>query len=154
MTERKIRPLAIGVFSHGDKILVFEGYDPTKDEIFYRPLGGMIEFGEYGREALAREIREEIGQEIAHLRYLGSLESIFVFDGERGHKIVLVYDGELLDPFIYQKDIIEGYEEDIAGLRFKFKAMWKSLDEFYGREAPPLYPDGLIELLVKYRKGN
>jgi 8-oxo-dGTP pyrophosphatase MutT (NUDIX family) len=151
VTEQKIRPLAIGVFSHGDKIFVFEGYDPAKDEVFYRPLGGMIEFGEYGREALAREIMEEIGQKITNLRYLGSLENIFVFDGERGHEIVLVYDGEFLDRSIYREEVVEGYEDDMGGLTFK--AMWKSLDTFHDSEAAPLYPDGLLELLLKHRKG-
>jgi 8-oxo-dGTP pyrophosphatase MutT (NUDIX family) len=151
VTKQTIRPLAIGVFSHADKILVAEGYDSTKDEVFYRPLGGMIEFGEYGHEALTREIMEEIGQEITNLRYLGSLENIFVFDGEKGHEIVLVYDGEFLNPSIYLEKVVEGYEDDMGALRFK--AMWKSLDAFHDSEAPPLYPDGLLELLLKHRKG-
>jgi hypothetical protein len=30
----KIRPLAICIFSHNGKILVCEGYDPTKGETF------------------------------------------------------------------------------------------------------------------------
>lgn len=42
----RIRPLAICVFRHQDRILVAEGYDPVKDEHFYRPLGGGNEFGD------------------------------------------------------------------------------------------------------------
>ena len=42
----QIRPVALCVFHHDKRILVFEGYDKAKDEIFYRPLGGGIEFGE------------------------------------------------------------------------------------------------------------
>jgi len=41
-----IRSIAICVFRHKNHILVAEGYDPVKDEYFYRPLGGGIEFGE------------------------------------------------------------------------------------------------------------
>jgi hypothetical protein len=44
----QIRPIALCVFHNNNRILVFEGYDKAKDEIFYRPLGGGIEFGEKG----------------------------------------------------------------------------------------------------------
>jgi hypothetical protein len=43
--KNKIRPIAICVFRHKDRILVAEGYDPVKKQTFYRPLGGVIEFG-------------------------------------------------------------------------------------------------------------
>ena len=56
-----IRPLAICLFSRGDQILVAEGFDPVKDETFYRPLGGAIEFGERAVQTLAREL-SEIGE--------------------------------------------------------------------------------------------
>jgi hypothetical protein len=36
----QIRPLAICIFRDGDRILVGLGFDPTKQEQFYRPLGG------------------------------------------------------------------------------------------------------------------
>lgn len=52
MKLREIRPKAVGVFRRNDEILVFEGYDAVKDEVYYRPLGGAIEFGEYGYQAL------------------------------------------------------------------------------------------------------
>ena len=86
----QIRALAICIFSHNGKILVFEGYDPLKDEIFYRPLGGGIEFGERSEEAIHRETMEEIDAEVKDLVYLGALENIFVFNGEPGHEIVQV----------------------------------------------------------------
>ena len=97
MIPKSIRPLAIGIFRRGDEILVFEGHDPSKDQLFYRPLGGAIEFGEYGHQALARELQEEVGTGIEHLRYLGALENLFVFDGQQGHEVVLVYEGSLAD---------------------------------------------------------
>jgi 8-oxo-dGTP pyrophosphatase MutT (NUDIX family) len=136
----RIRPLAICVFSHLGRILAAEGYDPIKQQAFYRPLGGGIEFGERAAETLHRELREEIGAEITALRYLGALENIFTFDGQQGHEIVLVYDGAFVDRSLYERERIEG--ED--GL--PFVAAWKSLDEF-GPGRPPLYPDGLVEML-------
>ena len=92
-----IRALAICIFSHNGKILVFEGHDPLKDEIFYRPLGGGIEFGEHSEETVHRELMEEISAEVKDLVYLGTLENIYVFDGEPGHEIVQVYDGALAE---------------------------------------------------------
>src|SRR6266568_4543117 len=51
MTQPRIRPLAICVFSHNGCILAAEGVDPLKDnQVFYRPLGGGIEFGEYAEQ--------------------------------------------------------------------------------------------------------
>ncbi|MCA9941424.1 MAG: NUDIX domain-containing protein, partial [Anaerolineales bacterium] len=58
-----IRPLVICLFRHKNHILVMEGYDPVKQQTFYRPLGGGIEFGEHSAIALRRELREELGAE-------------------------------------------------------------------------------------------
>jgi 8-oxo-dGTP pyrophosphatase MutT (NUDIX family) len=139
----KIRPLAIGIFRRGDEILVFEGTDPVKGETFYRPLGGAIEFGEYGHQALAREVREEIGLGTEDVFYLGHSENIFVYDGRPGHEIVLVYEGTLADDAVYEVDAFVGHEDDGT----PFKIVWKSLEAFRRGEAP-LYPDGLLELLT------
>lgn len=138
--SNRIRPLAICVFSHRGRILAAEGYDPIKQQTFYRPLGGGIEFGEHSTETLHRELREEIGAEITDLRYLGALENLFSFNGQQGHEIVLVYDGAFVDAALYEREGIEG-EDGIP-----FLAVWKSLDEF-GPGRPPLYPDGLAEML-------
>ena len=137
----QIRPLAICVFSRDGRILAAEGFDPLKQETFYRPLGGGIEFGETGAETVRRELREEIGAEVAEVHYLGALENIFTFNGQPGHEIVLVYDGRLTDESLYTQSEIHGQDNETL----KFVAVWKSLDEF-GPEAP-LYPDGLVELL-------
>lgn len=139
-----IRPLAICVFRHSSRIMVAEGVDPLKGETFYRPLGGAIEFGERGTQTLAREIREELGAEVTGLRYLGTLENIFTYNGEAGHEIVLVYDGAFVDRSIYDRPALEGRELDGA----PFKVVWMPLREFVPG-GPPLYPDGLFELLTQ-----
>ena len=143
MIPDTIRPLAIGIFRRGDEILVFEGTDPVKGETFYRPLGGAIEFGEYGHQALAREVREEIGLGIDDVYYLGLSENIFVYDGEMGHEIVLIYEGTLVDDAVYEIDAFTGHEDDGT----PFKVVWRSLEAFRRGEAP-LYPTGLLELLT------
>jgi len=138
-----IRPIAICIFRHHGKILVFEGHDPRKDETFYRPLGGGIEFGERSVDTIRRELREELGAEVCDLGYLGTLENIFIYDGEPGHEIVQVYDGALTESGLYEQAVILGHEADVDE---PFRAMWKSLNDF-GPGKAILYPDGLLKML-------
>ena len=142
MNNEQIRPLALGIVWRGDDILVFEGYDHVKCEPFYRPLGGGIEFGERSQEALRREFREELGVELTGVRYLATLENIFTCNGERGHEIILFYEATLADPSFYERETFEVHEETET-----LMARWMSLREFQA-DGPPLYPDGLLELLV------
>jgi len=139
-----IRPIAICLFRQNDKILVFEGYDPIKGEIFYRPLGGAIEFGERSVDIIRREIMEEIDAEVKDLTYLGALENIFIFDDKPGHEIVQVYDGTLVESGLYEQAVIFGHEADVEE---HFRVMWKRLDDF-GPGKLILYPDGLLEMCV------
>ena len=141
--KNKIRPLAICLFRNRGRILVAEGYDPLKKQSFYRPLGGGIEFGEYSEQTIRRELMEEIGAEVHELKYLGTLENVFVFNGAPGHEIVQVYDGVLINSGLYEQAVIEGNEADVDE---SFKAVWKSLDEF-GEGKSILYPTGLLALL-------
>ena len=139
--QNKIRPLALCVFLHENKILVAEGYDQKKNQTFYRPLDGGIEFGERSDETIRREMLEELDAEVADLKYLGTFENIFVFNGQPGHEIIQVYDGRLVNPGLYEQAEMSGHEAG-AG---EFKVVWRSLDEF--SQQIPLYPDGLLELL-------
>jgi 8-oxo-dGTP pyrophosphatase MutT (NUDIX family) len=140
----QIRPLAICVFCHNHRILVAEGYDPIKEQTFYRPLGGGIEFGESSEQTIHRELQEELGAEVCDLQYLGTLENIYVFNGTPGHEIVQVYDGTLKDAELYEQQVIPGHELDID---ISFQAVWKNIDDF-GEGKLILYPAGLLELLV------
>lgn len=142
--KHRIRPLALCVFRRRDLIFVSQGYDSRINQTFYRPIGGRIEFGERGADAVAREVREEIGAEIADLKYLGTLESIFTYEGAPLHEIVLIYDGRFRDPAMNQDDIkARGIDDgDIL-----YEATWKPLDYFREPDAPPLYPAGLLDLL-------
>ena len=139
----KIRPLAICLFSHNDKILVSEEHDPAKGDTFYRPLGGGIEFGEHSTETIHRELMEEIGAEVRDLVYLGTIENIFTFNGIPGHEIVQVYDGALVESGLYGQAVISGHEADVNQ---PMKVVWKSLDEF-GPGKSILYPEGLLGML-------
>ena len=137
----RIRPLAICLMRHQGRILVNEAFDPVKNLRFCRPLGGGIEFGETGAQAVARELREEIGAEVTGIRYLGTLENIFTYLGEPGHEIVLVYDAVFADRRLYDRPFLVGREGDGE----PFEASWRALDSF-GPELP-LFPHGLPEML-------
>lgn len=142
----RIRPIALCVFRNNNRILVAKGYDPVKKQTFYRPLGGRIEFGEWSHETVCRELMEEISVEVKpdSLKYLGTLENIFIFNGIPGHEIVMVFDGELSLPKLYDQAIILGNEADINKT---FTALWKGLEEF-GVGKSILYPTGLLEMLL------
>lgn len=138
----QIRPIALCVFLNNNRILVFEGHDPVKGETFYRPLGGGIEFGERSEDAVRRELKEELNVDITDLKYLGILENIFTFNSGSYHEVVLVFDGTLIEPGLYEQALIPGKEANGDDIR----AMWKSLDEFEPGNLI-LYPDGLLNLL-------
>lgn len=152
MSKPEPRVLAICILRRGDSILVAEGYDRVKSETFYRPLGGKVEFGEYGHQALSRELREEIGAEIVNIQFIGLVENIFLYEGRPGHEIVLVYEGDFAEKTFLEKDVIDGLEkfpEGVTGI----KAVWKSLLYFKEGKAP-LYPERLLNLITEGAKQN
>ncbi len=148
MSTGRVRGLAICLCRQDDRILVGEYFDRVKAETFYRPLGGSIEFGERGEQAVRREFREEIGAELHDLRWIGTLENIYVCEGIPGHEIVLVFDGRLAEADLYRAASIP-VDENGQSMR----AVWRALAEFTPG-APPLYPDGLLELLTRPPAGD
>ena len=54
--------------------------------------GGHIEFGETAREALVREIREEMGVEATAGKFLGAVENSFMQHGKPHAEINLVFE--------------------------------------------------------------
>ncbi|WP_163581637.1 NUDIX hydrolase [Gracilibacillus saliphilus] len=142
MKKGIIRPLVICIFSNQDYILVAEGYDNLKNQFYYRPIGGGIEYGELSSQALIREVNEEIGQEINNLKYLGTIENIFTYNGDIGHEIVMVYDAEFVDGLVYRTNSFLGIENDGT----TFKLFWKTLSEFEKGELK-LVPENLMTLI-------
>jgi ADP-ribose pyrophosphatase YjhB (NUDIX family) len=79
---KDIRVVVLCVFRRFDSILVFEGFDSVKGTPCYRPLGGGVERGETTKQAIIREIREEIDADVTDLKLLGTQENIFTLEGE------------------------------------------------------------------------
>lgn len=75
----KIQPVVIAVIKNEDKYLLTRRVDFNKDAIKYGPYawnlpGGGVKFGEYPKDAIKREIKEELGVEI---EVIGLLPKIF-----------------------------------------------------------------------------
>jgi 8-oxo-dGTP pyrophosphatase MutT (NUDIX family) len=144
MDKEHIRPIVVCLFRNGGRILVEEHPDSSKQDYFCRPLGGAIEFGEHSRDAIVREIREELGAEIANLHLVGVLENHFVYEGQPGHEIVFVYDAHFLDKSLYHQKVIQGYEH---GNSSHFTAQWRSVEQIEQSQVR-LVPEGITGLLT------
>jgi ADP-ribose pyrophosphatase YjhB (NUDIX family) len=109
------------------------------DGSFQRPLGGHVEFGEYAVDTLHREFGEEIGQRLTGVRLLGVLENIFPWQGGTEHEVVFIFSAAFADEAAYEIE-----EQVIADdTEPKSRVLWRPP----GAISPPLYPDGLTELI-------
>lgn len=136
----RIRPIAAAVIRSGDRILVWEDLNPATGEVVAVPLAGGIEFGESGEAAVRRELLEEIGAAASAVRYLGTIEDIFDWNGRKRHELHLVYDVELADDRFHELDEVEVDDDGEH-----YVARWRPLSEF--RTGARLVPDGLLALI-------
>jgi hypothetical protein len=77
VTSARVRPIAIGVFRRDGCLLVGHAFDSHRSEHYCRPPGGGIDFDERAEDALRRELREELGAEIAAARDRFRLRGVF-----------------------------------------------------------------------------
>jgi ADP-ribose pyrophosphatase YjhB (NUDIX family) len=140
-----VRTLALAVLLHRDHVLCAEGYDEVKQQTFYRPLGGGVEFGERAADAAVRELREEIGREVVVRELLGVTENIFVFNGAGGHEVCFEYIAAFA-PGAAPADLAPVVCDE--GGR-PFTARWLPLAEVIGG-MHVVYPDGLPTRLAAW----
>lgn len=139
--SKRVKVKALVVFEHDDRLLLAEYRDKHHRSPYYRPLGGTIEFGEHAEDAARREIREEIGINVATLTFVGSLENIFADEVRKGHEILLIYRGQIFDKAILTARRIPALEgED------RFWAAWVPVDDIRSGRVV-CYPNGLLDLL-------
>jgi 8-oxo-dGTP pyrophosphatase MutT (NUDIX family) len=135
------RVTVLGLIRNGDRILVQQGYDSVKQQTFFRPLGGGVDYGERAEEALRREFMEELGAELSNICLLRVVENIFTLEGLAGHEIIFLFEAELQDRALYDVDKLRAHEHGAGD----FDALWKPLADFEAGEI--LYPPGIEDYL-------
>ncbi len=96
--------------------------------------GGHIEFGETGRAALVREVKEELGVDSSTGSFLGVLENSFIQNGRPHAEINLVYELKLADGV--DADGLKSCEDWI-------EFVWQDMDDL---ESANLLPEGFRAL--------
>lgn len=86
-----IEVIARGVCMRGGRLLLCRARGGATT---YLP-GGHVEFGETGREALVREVKEELGVDAEAGAFLGVVENSFQQHGRPHAEVNLVYELEL-----------------------------------------------------------
>ncbi|MFK7805652.1 MAG: NUDIX hydrolase [Anaerolineae bacterium] len=137
----KIRPKAVCLFRHKGKVLLVDAFEPERQERFLIPVGGGVEFGEHSKDAAVRETLEEINGTAINLNLLTTIENIFLFDGEVGHEVVFVYEGDLVEQALYEAEVIHGDENGNPLI-----ARWYAI-EWLREGHVPVYPEGILEML-------
>lgn len=115
-----------------------DGEDSHRGEVFYRAIGGGIEFGETAETALRREFVEELAVSLGDVHLLGVLENIFEYEGQPGHEVVHVFAVESEDideiPLDAELQVLD------EGSAVKWRRI-ASIDR-------PFYPSGILALIA------
>ena len=120
-------------------LLVSETANPS-GELFHRPLGGHVEFGEYALDTVRREFLEEIGQALTEVRLAGVLENIFQWGGATQHEIVFIFTAAFAEEAAYGIP-----EQAIADDHGRARVIWR----MPGTASPPLYPVGVADMAAQ-----
>lgn len=107
---------------------------------YHRLVGGGVEFGETARDAVVREVREELGATLLEPTQLGIVENHFELDGAPGHEVVFVFSGRLDPP-----DTIPPQGATFTDNGQPMPVMWRPVDD--DDESIPLYPNGVGDLV-------
>ena len=124
-----IETIARGVCVRGGKLLLCRAKGGATT---YLP-GGHIEFGETGRQALVREVKEELGLDAGTGAFLGVVENSFMQKGRPHSEINLVYELLLPDAAAEAKeDWIEFEWRDLSDLSDLLPADFRRLAAWPG----------------------
>ncbi|MBL7803996.1 MAG: NUDIX domain-containing protein [Saprospiraceae bacterium] len=124
-----IRPTALCLFEYRGRLLLQEFRNFVTGEVFYRPFGGGLEFGERAASAIRREILEELGAEISSPELLTIMEDIHDMGEGTRHNIVFLFRAELLD-----ENLLEAPEFRVIDNQIEFRAVWQPIGALHQGE--------------------
>lgn len=116
---KAVRPAARAIIISEDEILLLKDLSLNKPD--YGAPGGGIEFGERARDALKREMQEEIGVDLPIDRFLGCFEQSFYHERLGQLHDLSLYFLVTLKP--EQKSLITSHEERYECCWVKFEQL-------------------------------
>ena len=142
------RANTLGIIFNGYSILLEEqeGKHSKGTGIYYRPIGGTIEFGERSADTLKREFKEELGVDIKIKQYMTCIENIFQIDEKIGHEITQLNIVEFLDNQLYKKT-----QFPVVELNKHTVAKWIPIEDVLQNDFV-LYPSELKNKVNDYLK--
>ncbi len=128
------------IFRNGNKILLHHG---LKSDHYTLP-GGRVKDGETTKQALKREMEEEMGYNVSILRPVSFMENMFNLDDKDYHELLVTYEAQFGAEEAYQREKIVGIEE-----REDLEFIWKDISEL---ENLVFKPEILIDVIKKNSK--
>ena len=118
------------IIRRGNQVLV---HHDTDENIITLP-GGRVQIGEQTKDAIVRELKEEIGSEIEILKDVSFLENFFDVPELKYHEILLTFEGKFKDESLYLKEKFEPMEDEKKG---KLEFCWKDINSLSNQNFVP-----------------
>lgn len=132
-SAKQISVKVMCLIQHNGKLLVNKGYDKVKKQVFYRLVGGKVEFGERMQDTIRREIKEELNSGVTNTIFITAKEEIFTYEGETGHEINFLFNVTLANKELFEKEIIPNPDSE------EFPAIWIPVEDVL-KEKVIIYP--------------
>ena len=142
LKRKNIQCVSLGLIIFNNKILAYSVKDTVSEDVFYRLIGGHIEFGEKAEIALKREFKEEIDKDINIIKKIDVFENLYFYNGHHCHEFVSLFLAEFVDDRMYDIDSITGNEGPLR----TYEAYWVPVEEFENNDKV-LYPPEILKYL-------